>query len=437
MAMLVLVGCCLLRPLTWGLLILSFFIPIQVYARIAGVTVSLMEILLLVTLVGCLAGSLAGKRAYRISITEVDIGFLLFGAALLLAGVRAESGRDAAFTLIRFGSYYAVYKLYSLRKDTNQAVRRVVGVFLAGAVAQALLAVWQVSAGIQASEAFLDSEVGAALIRGATPRLMLSRMVEFGVVRGYGLFINPDYLAAFLCLAGLLAAAWSTSERGGCSVLLKLTVAVCFLGILMTRSLGGLAFFALGWLFLMGRSGRIVRMVASVVSVGVAAYLFTAFTQIGRPTLQRLEMNLTLASILSIHSEAMGRFTIWARTLEVIQQHPLFGVGVGNFTHTLAREAGSGWIVHPHSLYLLTWAETGFLGLAALGYLLWQALQTSWHASRLAPPLSGMGIAALALMTHSGQDTFFWLPKIGMVFWALVGCAAAARSDESGGSDAP
>ena len=60
------------------------------------------------------------------------------------------------------------------------------------------------------------------------------------------------------------------------------------------------------------------------------------------------------------------RITQWKFTIELIKKHPLTGWGLRNFT-PLYEEKWNLWLGHPHNLFLMFTAETGFIGMILLG----------------------------------------------------------------------
>jgi hypothetical protein len=89
------------------------------------------------------------------------------------------------------------------------------------------------------------------------------------------------------------------------------------------------------------------------------------------------------------------RFKMWKGSFQMVQKHPVLGVGIGNFhnyTLTHPEIAGEANVFYyqpgtsafdPHSTPALFVAETGLLGLAAFLWLLWQGWRNFNIASEL------------------------------------------------------
>ena len=66
------------------------------------------------------------------------------------------------------------------------------------------------------------------------------------------------------------------------------------------------------------------------------------------------------------------RFEIWRATLDLIHDHPLLGVGIGNFSNVFDQyreRTGAGAHSHAHNTLLQVTAESGLFGLSAYLYL--------------------------------------------------------------------
>jgi O-antigen ligase len=121
----------------------------------------------------------------------------------------------------------------------------------------------------------------------------------------------------------------------------------------------------------------------------------------------------------------------------MIRDHPLLGVGKGNYLE-LARLYNPWALAYPvHNVFLLSWAETGLGGFAAFVLLLVGAFRA---AARLLRARAGyeaaFGLAALAafagLVLRMFVSMSFVHPFVSLSFLAVAGAAAgAARPSES------
>jgi len=74
------------------------------------------------------------------------------------------------------------------------------------------------------------------------------------------------------------------------------------------------------------------------------------------------------------------RLLYYGNTLQIVQQHPVFGVGTGGFPASFARQVQGKDVPathNPHNEYLMITAQTGVIGLALLLYLFYAQWRTA------------------------------------------------------------
>jgi putative inorganic carbon (HCO3(-)) transporter len=79
------------------------------------------------------------------------------------------------------------------------------------------------------------------------------------------------------------------------------------------------------------------------------------------------------------------RLAHWQAALGMLSDHPLLGVGIGNYVPVYAGYALPGWkdpLGHAHNYYLHVAAETGLLGLGAYLLLIFACFWQGWRALR-------------------------------------------------------
>lgn len=129
---------------------------------------------------------------------------------------------------------------------------------------------------------------------------------------------------------------------------------------------------------------------------------------------------LELADVRGMHVTdenyaVVERLAHWQAALDMLSDHPLLGVGVGNYVPVYPAYALPGWqepLGHAHNYYLHVAAEIGLLGLSA--YLLF-VLASFWHVWRVLGGVSGhwrgmaLGILGVlgAFAVHSFFDNLF------------------------------
>ena len=230
---------------------------------------------------------------------------------------------------------------------------------------------------------------------------------------------DPNFFAALL-VAGIVLAGGLMAAHRGVAVRLTLLAAVgiLVLGTLATQSRGGLV--ALGaaaaCALVVFRRRRLV--VLGLVGLAIA---------VGAPA---LAVNPeALERVTTVDEGGTGRTDIWRVALAVAADHPILGVGIGNFAVHSPRyvdEVGplerADLIAEDHlvahSFYLELLAETGIVGLGLFLVAVGGGLMACWRAI---VRLDDMGDASLAAMARA-------------VFVAIVAILAAGAF-LSGGQD--
>lgn len=128
-------------------------------------------------------------------------------------------------------------------------------------------------------------------------------------------------------------------------------------------------------------------------------------------------------SIVSLAAN-QDRVRIYTRTVEIIKQHPLFGIGAGNFAATYKDycQPKEEIVTHAHNIYLATAVELGLPGGILFLLLLARVLVAAWSIKETT---MGRGILAglLGCLVHGFFDVTIFGIHVGMAFWALGGIA--------------
>lgn len=252
--------------------------------------------------------------------------------------------------------------------------------------------------------------------------------------RMVGPYENPNDLATFLMVTGLISAGWLTERvKAGGTLLLRFALTLLLVGCLLwTQSRGALLGFFLGLCFLgaaaRGRKAIHWGIAATIVSITA---LFLQFSR------RHLFDMLTFAD-----SGSRERAEMWTTAWRMILDRPIQGHGINTFMANYSRYASNPAQnpAYAHNCFLQITAETGLLGLAAfliflagLGLLIWKALKVpDWELSSEDHPvrilLIGMAAALLAFLVQSFLDTNLYALRQAVLFWALAGMTLGLSS---------
>jgi O-antigen ligase len=189
-----------------------------------------------------------------------------------------------------------------------------------------------------------------------------------GAARVSGGVGDPNYLAAFLVAAIVFGVFMFAAERGVVSRWLSMSsIVICSLALFRTQSRGGIVASGVVLVVALVLSGPVRFRALAVVST-IAAFGIFYFTLVAPPQ--------ALARISEFRAdEGSHRVELWTVATHVFRDHPVFGVGAGNFR--VVEPAYSITDINlrttdvildraevVHNTYLHVLAETGLIGLA-------------------------------------------------------------------------
>lgn len=115
-----------------------------------------------------------------------------------------------------------------------------------------------------------------------------------------------------------------------------------------------------------------------------------------------------------VDSPMQARIVTWNAAIDMIQEDPLFGKGIGGFRS--AHESGiTEWIKYPHNIFLEVAVEFGLIGLALFLFLLYKIFKA---AIRISPALFFYALFGLILAQFTkdiSTQTIFWAVLVFLV----------------------
>jgi O-antigen ligase len=192
---------------------------------------------------------------------------------------------------------------------------------------------------------------------------------------------DPNFLAALLVPAIMLACGLAVRRSRARRLLLGLATVIIAVGLAATQSRGGLiaagVCAGVALIILRGRRGLILLAIG--LAAGVAVIYFA-----GDPTAWHR---------ITQSNHGSGRLDIWKVAWRVVHDHPFVGVGVAQFPqvspHYVLQPGALQYVnlivekhIVVHNLYLGLWAETGIIGLLLFLGLAVVSLLAGWNAVR-------------------------------------------------------
>ena len=139
-----------------------------------------------------------------------------------------------------------------------------------------------------------------------------------------------------------------------------------------------------------------------------------------------------------------ARVGMWQCALEMVRQHPLLGVGMGQYGRALAACSINPWGDHEmfvataHNLYLNTAAESGLPGLLAMAFVLlgvcrlairrWRTAQDEWERLLVGGMTAALVGYAANCMVDTLLTTALALPALFLVAWLAEMPTLATRT---------
>jgi O-antigen ligase len=303
--------------------------------------------------------------------------------------------------------------------DTEERLRRVLGVIMTSTIVVAAFAFVQQMAGGNTSfwTSLNPGVVDVASWQGRPPSFL----------------DTPNNLAFYLNLILPLGLACWWMGNAGQKRLGALTFCSGSVALFLTQSRGGLV--ALGLTVLLAVFGLVKgRGKQLVLLAGLCLLTFLMYLA---------------GSVLSPEhlgaiedTSSLGRIILWATAWNIFADSPLFGAGLWNF-HLLYREYFQvSWlppmILGTHNMFLQLLSETGLCGFVAFLGLVIIAIRNALRLQRSSDQLGRLlGFAALwsfcSLLIHGLVESPLENPQIGTMLWILFALIAAKNRLDSGG----
>jgi O-antigen ligase len=410
------------RPWIW-FLGLAVALPIRLPIAIGGESAKL-----LIPLYGVIAVGIAALALMRLRNDEFDVDSpaplvdVLIGAlaAFLVLSELWSADRDEGAVKIVFFyiPFVLAYLLVIALWQRAPAMRILATTTIAIAVPVALLAVWQYAVrGIFWNETLIQANVYSRFYRVNS------------------IFFDPNILGRYLVLAvvACIALAWVSRDPRTLWLLTGVSV-VLLAGLFVTFS----------------RSSALMLMVAIAVlawrafgarrTVAAAAVLLVLFAGLSFATSKQIRRAATSADRLEQISE--GRFDLVRGGVEIWQDHPIRGAGLGSFAELYradlnSREAIRTRVVISHNAPVTVLSEGGIIGVALLLAVAAAVGTVVARRSRDASESAWFEWAILALLAGIFVHTLLYSALFEDPYvWVLTAAALAAGALRAKGGEA-
>jgi O-antigen ligase len=436
----------------FALYFVAALIPIQVTLDIAGLNVlpTLLGAygILAVTAARALCGQKSPSDPSRLTL------ILFFFAAAATAA--AALGLDPVWSLTRLihlGAYLSLTASAIILLRTVDDAVRVIRIVMAVSVVVGLMGIvfhsLQFVVGHDAAERFLTETVAPVFLGGQrVAALQAHKIWDPGIpgapMRAVGPFMWPPVFAMYielvlpLWLAVLLygrgaKALWPAVAAG---ILIFCVAATFVRGAWLTFPIAALAM----W-YAAARAGLRAKPAAVLLlGLGVLVVSFASVMAGEGAFAERLR-----TAWQPDYASNLQRFEIWTDAAEIAKEHPILGVGPGNFSAARYGERASELErphVNAHNMYFTITCELGLVGLAAFVVFYFRLLGCAVAAGRCLADRTakilcvGLVGSFVWIGLNSLTDDALYEHRLFGIFWILAACVAVMyRGARAAGAD--
>ena len=252
---------------------------------------------------------------------------------------------------------------------------------------------------------------------------------ERPLVQPFGSFVNKHNFAAYIemCVAiplGLLFAGAIEKEK---RLLYLIAIALMGIALVMSGSRGGLVALIAELIFLVFLTAKARTSGQLFLKIGLAVALVGAI--VAGTILIGGDSTLTrIAETAQSKDPTSSRLQIWATTLEIIKQNPIFGAGWGAFSVAYTQFDplnGRERVEQAHNDYLQILADAGIVGAILGAFFVFWLFRYAWKRIQSHDIFRrGVAVGALAgcfaILVHSVFDFVLHTTAISLLFLVLA-----------------
>lgn len=402
-----------------GFLTVATLLPFGVLPVRLFVAPTLVDIALGAFLCSWVIRAARRHTSIRLSVAQILlIAFMTLATVSLIlgAGRAALSSEQIRLFLKLLNSLLLFVGVVQVVRS-GESLAQITKVLVVGATAAAVAGLALYAVPREQALAILSSLGGLGYPIGPD---VLRPLAGTDTLRATGTSVDPNVFGALLMIGGITIASQGIARKPVFPRWTFAASAACILPALaLTYSRSAWIGLAAGLLVLAGfRDRRLLFL----VPVAAGALLLTS---------QGQDVITRLWDAFELRDQAtLMRLSEYQHALQLIEEHPFFGVGFGNAPRI-------DQYVGVSSMYLQIAEHTGIVGLAvflgSVGAILAGALAARPPASEaLSGILSGLQAAVVGVLVASLFDQYFFsirIPHMAALFWLLLGLLAAASSE--------
>jgi O-antigen ligase len=342
------------------------------------------------------------------------VGLVILVLAYIISTPTSINIHNSLKEVMKFLSYVSVFFIAS-NMDENRKKVVIKTIVISGLIISAY-SIYQYFWGFQHTIEYLKKIDPDFLSRSSYGKdILLSK-------RAIGTFPSPNILGSYLVMMFFLFLHYHIRHRESPACPPKpwhrrkathgvgLVMFMLIIALILTKSLGAWLSLIVTLIILAALSYNNVKkykiyVIASIVIIT----LILVFIIINRWE--------RLTDLENPQNSITQRLNYWRTAIAVIKDHPLAGVGPGNFQEVFLRyKVGLTTDTrYAHNILLQQWSETGILGFIGMILLLFSFIKKYRTESRY------IFLAGLVFLIHNLIDNSYYIPETGLLWWAIYG----------------
>ncbi len=388
----------IIQLITWGIILgYVFFRPF-----IAEPPFWKLDMILNGFLLISLAGYGLGKH---IKIKLIDKAIILFFLSLLLSLVNSNS---IIVNLPQLYKYLSLIAVFYLARLCNAGERK--QIFYVLLISASLISLYSLHSLFVVSQCTLEYLSKNNISYSFAEEFLTSK-------RAFVPFFSPNLLAGYLIAVMMLClniVIQKRKEKNGLFVLSAFCLFISSLTLFFTKSAGGWLILIITFsLFLL--LGKLLNK-KSILIIASLIILFGAIT---------INRELNEAHFKKPLFSLDKKISYWRETAKIIKQHPLTGIGTGNFSLKETRIA--------HNSYLQIWAEMGILGIVSWLMIVFIFIKKGIKNLHSGNDYYSLGIlmSGLSFLFYNLIDYSFFISQGAFLFWMVLGFTVGSAGKRS------
>lgn len=235
--------------------------------------------------------------------------------------------------------------------------------------------------------------------------------------RAFANFISPNLFASYLLI--MLPLAICSYHYIAKNIYYPILFLLSF-SLLFTKSLGALLVFAISLcsiIFFISKKNLLYKICKIFIFLMLLSLIITM--------IQRRRFFFDPNNLY--FNPFYHRIAFWKTSLRIIKEHPLAGVGIGNFPHFYLKykPKGANDTIFAHNIFLQFWNDAGILGLIwvlSLYYLFSHLIVNVYRIKSKNYLLKlSFAWAGINFLIHNLIDISFYIQQVSFLFWLIWG----------------